>query len=130
MLATALADPSIATAGATGVYDTLGPASAALPYVTFQQQSSVRVKTFASAKAAAHGHIRKTVWLVKALAEDHYTAEVIDEACEAVLDNGSFAIADGFTLLNIERTADLSYPERDGPTTVYHVGGLYEVSVQ
>jgi uncharacterized protein DUF3168 len=117
-----IADSEIQTLVGDRVYHRLGPDDATLPYIVIQQQSGNAVYAFSGRVA------RQTMWLVKALAVTMGSAEDIDEAIDRVLTDGALDVSP-YRLLECRRDSDISMPERDGGTTVHHVGALYRISL-
>lgn len=120
-LATLLSDDGALSAISTGVYHLRAPAEAEFPYVIFNEQSGLPIRSFRDAS-------KNQLWLVKGVCRgsDQGQSEAIDSRCEALLDKQRFAI-EGLELLGCERQTDVIYPEDDAGETIFHVGALYRI---
>jgi hypothetical protein len=104
-----------------GVFHLRAPAEAEFPYVVFNEQSGLPMRSFRDSS-------KNQLWLIKGLCRggDQGEAEAIDARCAALFDRGRFEI-EGFDLLGCERGTDVRYPEDDSGETIFHVGALYRV---
>jgi hypothetical protein len=117
-----LNDPGVQALVGGRVYYTLGPDSAEMPYVVFQQQME-------SDQWAFGGRIfQRTEWLVKALATDLSDAEDVEAATTTALDNARFPMT-SHVLISCRRVGGVRYAERDAGQTVWHQCGRYEILV-
>lgn len=123
IVATLKADAAVSALVGGAVYHAPAPTTAALPYVTVAQQPGGRREWTYQLQA-----MRVTLWLVKGLAADKETSELIDEACEAALNDCAMSVAP-YRLLVCRRQTDVAYPERDAGQVLHHSGGIYEIGV-
>jgi hypothetical protein len=120
-LAARLTGDTTLTGLATGVHHLRAPQTAKVPYVIFNEQSGLPIRSFGD-KSKNH------LWLGKGVCRggDQGEAEAIDARCEQLLDRQAFPIT-GLELLGCERETDVIYPEDDDGQTIYHVGALYRI---
>jgi hypothetical protein len=125
MLYGALApDAELQGLGVTGVFDTDSPESQALPLVQFAKTDGVPEDVLPRpAWIKMHFDVKGIVQGNKDLAEQ------IDNRCNALLDRQSYPVDNG-VLMYMSRETDISYAERLGGATYYHVGGSYLVMVR
>jgi len=113
-----------AAVGATRVYNTLAPQEADRPYVIFFNSGGGPENIYP-------GDLESLVYVVKAVADDRFTAATIDQKLRAALHHkeGTLSVS-GYTPLRILRTNSVQMPERmqDG-RVVYHTGAYYRFRI-
>lgn len=112
------------TAG-TAIYEDHAPASAAFPYVVFNEQAGTWNKTMGASRFV------DCVYQVKAVSSSAYPKEAsaIDAAIDARLHDASLSVT-GYARLACERESNIQYSEISGNQTFWHVGALYRVTLQ
>jgi hypothetical protein len=116
-------DAGLISLGVTGVFDLQAPESQALPVVIFQKQDGEHQYVYGRRAWQDHNYVVKGV-----AAESKDLAEQLDDRCYTLLNLQPLVLDDGYTMV-VKRNGDISYAERLGGTTFYHVGGLYEIMV-
>ena len=115
-----LSDPSIAAAGASGVYNRIAPQGAAPPYVIVQWQGG-------GDENSSPRRARNTLYSVQALAGTLDDAEAIDAALDALLHLGTLTV-EGWSAFWMAREGDIAYQEIDpAGRVVFHSGGVYRI---
>jgi len=119
---TRLGDPSITAAGATGVYNKIAPASAALPFIIVQWQGGGDEND--NPKRA-----RNSLFTVQALAEVQDDADAIDAACDVLLHKQTLTVP-GWTNFLTAREGDVDDQEVDElGRPIFHAGGTYRIRI-
>lgn len=118
---TAATAVTVKLASTTSVYDSGVPQGASYPLIVFQQQAG------GFETVDPHSRHDKLV-TVKAITADGFkTAEEIDAAILAALDNNKLSVT-GHTNIWQRRTSDVRYAEADpAGNAYYHVGGIYRL---
>lgn len=80
-------------------------------------------------RAFGGDHAQNELWVVKGIAKTASQAEAVDKAAFDLLDFGDLTIT-GADDMYLARESDLSYPETQGDTVFWHVGGIYRLRHQ
>lgn len=112
------------TAG-TAIYEDHAPASAALPYVVFNQQAGTWDHTMGSYRLV------DVIYQVKAVSGSEYPKEAsaIDAQIDARLHGAALSVT-GYGLLSCTRESDVQYSEMTADQIFQHCGALYRVELQ
>lgn len=104
-----------------GVFNTLAPQTAPLPYVLFQMVSKNDDHTF-------NGRFAEGVYIVKGVSESPWpkAAADIDTQIDTLLEDASLTIT-GFNPILCRRESDFTLVEERDGRMFQHVGGLYRV---
>jgi hypothetical protein len=116
---------SLNNLGATAVYNTIAPQTAALPYVVFSQQSGIGEWVFDDRAW------KSTLYLVKAVGQGHSAAtpSALSDRFDTVLNDKPLTLT-GWTCERIRREQDVKYAEVSEGVIYHHIGGLYRIDVQ
>ena len=116
---------SLNNLGAKGVYNTIAPQTAALPYVVFSQQSGISEWTF---EDRSH---KSSLYLVKAVGQGHSKAapSAMSDRFDTLLNDQPLTLT-GWQCERIRREQDVSYAEVSEGVIYHHIGGLYRIDVQ
>lgn len=112
--------------GSASLVHAVARPTSAYPLCVFNKQSGVTDSlTFSG------DHMDNELWLVKGIAKgtSASVAEDIDKACFDLLHFGALSIT-GAEDLFLSRESDVSFPETQGDTVFFHVGGLYRLRYQ
>ena len=104
-----------------GVFNTMAPPNAKLPYVVFQLISKQDEHSF-------NGRFGNAVYMAKAISRSAWPKEAatIDTQIDTALEDATLAIT-GFTQLVCRREQDISYVEERTGELFHHIGGLYRI---
>ena len=117
-------EPGLEALGVSGAWDTQAPENTPLPLVIYFKSDGQHVYTL---KRRAWEDLSFTI---KGIARDNKDlAERIDNRLYAVLNRQQLPLDNGYMMI-LQRETDLSYTEKDGGATFYHVGGIYTVMVR
>ena len=107
-------------AGSYGVYDSIAPQNAALPYVVFQQQ--------AWGVEALDPRRREDAYVsIRAISQTGFAqAGSIDAAIDTAFDNMPLSVS-GHTNIWLKRTEQIRYVETADDKRYYHQGGIYRI---
>ena len=109
--------------GSASVVHGVGQPTAVYPLCVYSKQSGVTDEL-----AFGGSHQTNQLWLVKGLTRSPKptAAEDIDKAAFDLLHFGDLTIS-GADDLFLSRESDVSYPETQGDTVFWHVGGIYRL---
>jgi hypothetical protein len=116
-------DSTLQALGSTGAFSIQAPENQPVPYVVFSKSDGEH--SYVLMRRA----YQTQTFLVKAITlENQDLAEQMSDRIDALLNLTRPSIASGYTM-DIRHDSDVSYAERLGGSTYYHVGGLYKVMV-